>query len=372
MPTLLERFNAVFGPGVLAGISLGDWFALLRENGFRVSPGCIPRAMTITWSSLLNSLGRWAENRKYGAAIAAAVVPPPLFVLGYFRSGTTLLHDLLAVDPRFAWPNLYQVIYPHQFLTGEGVGSKVLRHFSPAHRPQDNMKLDPAEPWEDEFAMCVWGGVTSYLGWAFPRNVAHYDRFLTFADATPDEVNLWRRTMLAFVRKLAVKYGSRPLVLKSPPHTCRIRLLLEMFPGARFVHIHRDPYDVYRSGRHLYKTIIPLIRLQRGDGTDWDARMVEQYKEFHAAFFAERGLIPAGCYHEVAFEEVEKDPVAQVRATYEALGLPDFAEVEPRLRAYVDSISTYKKNAYHELDPATRQLVAREWGRCFEEWGYPV
>jgi hypothetical protein len=64
--------------------------------------------------------------------------------------------------------------------------------------------------------------------------------------------------------------------------------------------------------------------------------------------------------------------VGQVRATYEALGLPDFAEAEPRLRAYVESISQYRKNRYHELDPATRQLVAREWGRCFGEWLYPV
>jgi omega-hydroxy-beta-dihydromenaquinone-9 sulfotransferase len=138
------------------------------------------------------------------------------------------------------------------------------------------------------------------------------------------------------------------------------------------VHVRRNPYDVYRSNRHLYKTIIPLIRLQRRDGTDWDARMVGQYKEFHAAFFAERGLIPAGRYHEVAFEDLEKDPVGQVRGTYDALGLPGFAEAEPRLRAYVDSIAQYRKNSYHALDPATRQLVAREWGRCFEAWGYPV
>jgi hypothetical protein len=370
MPTLLERFNAVFGPGVLAGITLGDWLRLLRDNGFRVSPGCLPRAGTITWSSWLNSLGRRVEQLKYGAAIDAAEVPPPLFVLGYFRSGTTLLHDLFAVDPRFAWPNLYQVIYPHAFLTGEAFGAKVLRAFSPSHRPQDNMKLDPAEPWEDEFAMCAWGGVSPYLGWAFPRRVAHYDRFLTFARATPDEVRRWRESMTAFFRKLTVKYG-KPLVVKSPPHTCRIRLLLEMFPGARFVHVHRNPYDVFRSNRHLYETIIPLIRLQRSDGIDWSARMVAQYKEFHEAFFAERRLIPAGRYHEMAFEELEKDPVGQMRIAYGSLGLPSFAETEPGLRAYVESVAGYRKNAYRQLDPATGEMVWREWRRCFEEWGYP-
>jgi hypothetical protein len=371
MATLLERFNLVFGPGMLAGVTLGDWLALLRENGFRVSPVCLPRAATITWWSLFNSLGRWAEERRHGAAIDAAVVPPPLFVLGHYRSGTTLLHDLLAVDERFGWPNLYQTLYPYTFLSTEAVGSKLLRLFSPAHRPQDNMKLDPAEPAEDEFAMCVWGAMSPYLAWAFPRNAAHYDRFLTFGRATPDEVSRWRRVMTAFVRKLTVKYG-RPLVLKSPTHTCRVRLLLEMFPGARFVHIHRNPYDVFRSGRHLYATILPLVRLQRHEGIDWEGRMIEQYKEMHEAFFAQRGLIPAGCYHEMAFEALEQDPVGQVRAAYEALGLPDFAVAEPKLREYVRSIAGYRKNAYRELDRDSRQRVAREWGRCFEEWGYPT
>jgi hypothetical protein len=371
MRTWLERFNALFGPGVLAGVTFGDWLALLRDNGFRVSPRYLPRAATITGSSLLNSVVRFVETRRHAAAVDATVVPPPLFVLGFFRSGTTLLHDLLAVDPRFAWPNLYQVIYPHTFLTTEAMGSRMLRLFSPKHRPQDNMKLDPAEPWEDEFALCVWGAVSSYLGWAFPDRVAHYDRFLTFADATPDALRTWRETMTAFVKKVTLKHG-KPLVLKSPTHTARVRLLLEMFPGARFVHIHRNPYDVFRSYQHLCATVIPMIRLQRTHRFDWTERLFGQYREMHDALLTERSLIPPGCYHEMSFEELEKEPVGQMRNVYQALGLPDFGEVEPRLRAYVESIKQYRKNAYRELDGATRDRVSQEWARYFQEWGYPA
>ena len=147
MPTWRERMNRVFGPGVLAGITAGDWLALLRDNRFRVSPACLPRAVAITWQSLLNSPTRWLENRLYRRRIEATEVKPPLFVLGHFRSGTTLLHDLLATDDRFACPNLYQVIYPHTFLTTEAVGSRFFRAFAPDRRPQDNMKLDPASAW---------------------------------------------------------------------------------------------------------------------------------------------------------------------------------------------------------------------------------
>src|SRR5215207_1921325 len=103
-PTWAERFETVFGPGVLAGITLGDWLSLLRDNRFRVSPRYLPRAAAITWSSVTNSLVRWLEERRHGAAIDAAEVPAPLFVLGHWRSGTTLLHDLLATDDRFACP----------------------------------------------------------------------------------------------------------------------------------------------------------------------------------------------------------------------------------------------------------------------------
>ena len=108
------------------------------------------------------------------------------------------------------------------------------------------------------------------------------------------------------------------------------------------------------------------------DGIDWEGRLVRQYRQMHEAFFAERRLIPPGRYHEVCFEDLENDPVNEVRRLYEALSLPDFAHAEPRLREYVASISGYRKNAYRPLDAAVRQRVAREWGRCFEEWGYPV
>jgi hypothetical protein len=369
MPTLLERFNILFGPGVLAGITFGDWLALLRDNRFRISPRHIPRSLTVTGSSLLNTPARWMERLRYRAQIDATPIPAPLFILGHYRSGTTLLHDLLTVDDRFAFPNLYQAIYPNTFLTSERFGSKMLRRFSPAHRPQDNMSMDPASAWEDEFALCAWGGISPYLGWAFPGRCAHYDRFLTFTDATEQELRLWRESMTAYLRKLCFKHG-KPLILKSPTHTARIRLLLEMFPNARFVHIHRNPYDVFRSCRHLWKTVIPMIRLQRSDATDWDERTIRVYKEMHEAFFAQRPLIPAGCYHEIAFEGLEKDPLGEIRRTYESLRLPDFAHVEPGLRAYVDSIAQYQKNTYSPLPAETHQRIASEWGRCFDEWGY--
>ena len=78
-----------------------------------------------------------------------------------------------------------------------------------------------------------------------PRQAKRYDKYLTFREASLDEIARWQSALKWFVQKLAYSKGNRPLVLKSPAHTGRVRLLLEAFPEARFIHIHRNPYDVF-------------------------------------------------------------------------------------------------------------------------------
>jgi omega-hydroxy-beta-dihydromenaquinone-9 sulfotransferase len=62
--------------------------------------------------------------------------------------------------------------------------------------------------------------------------------------------------------------------------------------------------------------------------------------------------------------------VGELRKLYDALQLPAFAQVEPTVRTYVDSLSGYRKNAFPDLAPEVRRRLADEWRRCFEEWGY--
>ena len=355
---------------VFGGIPFGGWLTLLRRQRFAVDPPYWPRAALITLGSLTNSLQRRREDRLHGAAVAAQTVRPPLFILGHWRTGTTHLHNLLAVDRQFAFPNNYQVCYPYTFLTTEASGARFGFLF-PDTRPQDNVRMTLAEPQEDEFALCVATGLSPYIGWAFPRRWAHYDRYLTFHGVPTEEVERWKGAFVFFLKKLTLKYG-RPLLLKSPPHTCRVRLLLELFPDARFVHIHREPFTVFQSMRKLFKTAIPGMRLQVSEDRHLDAWILRTYRTMYDVFFEERGLIPPGRYHEVCFEELEKDPVGQLRQVYRGLGLDGFDAVEPPLRRYLDSLAGYRKNEYADLPPELRRRVADEWRRCFAEWGYPV
>jgi hypothetical protein len=371
MPTLLERINSLCGPGVLAGIALGDWLKLLLQNHFRVHPKYLPRALNISAWSLVNSFVRAYEQWRYGKQFEQIEIPPPLFVLGHWRSGTTFLHDLLSLDNRFAYPTLYQVMFPHGFLTTERLAARLMRPLMPPHRPQDNMKLDPSAAWEDENVMCAWGFRTPYLGWALPHRQTHYDQFLTFAHASPDDLAQWKTYFRLYLKKLTLNHG-KPLILKSPPHTARIKLLLDLFPDAKFVHICRDPYTVFQSSVHSFKKVMPTCRLQPTDAIDWDERVLNLYRHLYDAFFEQRHLIPHGNYHELRFEELEADPIAEMRKLYDSLNLPPFERVEPDLKRYVDSIKTYKKNVFRELSPELRERIGKHWRRSFEEWGYSL
>jgi hypothetical protein len=364
-----ETFLKYVGPGLLGGVTFGDWLKLLRENRFRVAPSCWLRAMGITSQSLANGFWRWRENRRFGQQIAATNVPPPLFVLGHWRNGTTHLHNLLTIDDRFAYPNNYQVFYPHTFLSTERMQSRFLQFFFPRNRPMDNIEWTLRSPQEDEFALLTLTGLSPCMAWAFPSRREHYDRYLTFRDVPRDEVTKWQQALASFVRKLTWKHA-RPIVLKSPPHTARIKLLLEVFPQAKFVHIHRNPYAVFPSTRHTFLANIKLQRLQRPRLDDLDDHILARYREMYDAFFAERELISAGHYCEVGYEQLEQDPISVLRSIYTDLKLPDFEVVAPALRSYVDSIAGYKKNEFKPLEPALRQRIAHEWRRCIDEWGY--
>jgi hypothetical protein len=367
-----EVFVTRFGPPIqLCGLTFGDWLRVLRENDFAVDPPYWLRALSTTLGSIANSVHRRVETRVYGPKVAAVRIKPPVFILGHWRTGTTHLHYLLAADPRFAFPNTYQVSYPHTFLSTEAVASRLGAVFLPEKRPMDDVRISMEAPNEDEFAL---GGTTltsPYLGLVFPRRQEQYDPFLTFRGTAAGVVARWKAGLVHFLRKLTWKYD-RPLVLKSPPHTCRIRLLLDLFPDARFVHIRRNPYTVFQSTRHWLRAAGPWFWLQRPNLQHQEARILRVYREMYDVFFEEQRLIPSSHFHDVCFEELEQDPVGQVRRIYEALCLPDFGEVEPALRRYVGSLANYKKNTFPELPANLRQRIAREWRRCFNEWGYPT
>ena len=360
------------GHNYLAGITAGAWWRLLRENRFAVSPAYWHRAAFISATSVLNSWYARSERRQFGRLVGAARVhPEPVFILGHWRSGTTHLHNLLALDERFAFANTYQVVNPATFLTTENVNSKRFAWMVPAKRLMDNMTLSFQSPQEEEFAPALLSLRSLYLGMSFPLRMPHYERFLTFDRADPSDEQAWKDAHLEFVKKLSYKYDGRPLLLKSPPNTARVRMLLEMFPRARFVHIHRDPYTVYQSQLKFYDTVLWHTYLQRPDRTRLPDEILARYREVFDALFRDLPAIPAGQFHEVAFAELERDPLGTVERIYSGLAMEGFATLRPKLESYLSSLKNYEKNAFPPLDEPTRAKVRAVAGACFERWGYP-
>ncbi|MEX0612440.1 MAG: sulfotransferase [Pirellulales bacterium] len=367
-----DAFLRRLGPGAFSGATIGSWLKVLSDNRASIDAAFWPRAAWITLAAVPNTLVAIAERCRYGRAIDRTEIEPPLFILGTWRSGTTHLHNLLCVDDRFAYPNLYQVTCPSTFLLSERGMSRLVDWCMPKRRPQDAVKFGVKEPQEEDFAMCSLSGQASMLTMSFPRNVAFYERFMTMEGLSPSELARWKACYLFFLKKLTFKYR-RPIVLKTPANTARIKTLLELFPEAKFVHIHRHPYDVFRSAKHTLLKAGPWWQLQRPNYRDDEAinrQLIEQGKILYHSFFAQRSLIPAGRLHDVAFEDLERDAVSQIRSTYDALDLPDFGYVKERLCAYVNSLSDYKKNIFPELPDGLRHRVHHEWRRCFDEWGY--
>jgi hypothetical protein len=212
--------------------------------------------------------------------------------------------------------------------------------------------------------------LSPYMDWCFPRSRTGYGRYLSFREAGRAEAAAWSSALLWFLKAVTLRTG-KTLVVKSPPHTARVRLILEAFPDARFVHIRRDPYSVYLSTLGLLKAVRPVFRLQLGGGRSDEETVLRIYAETYDAYFTDRPFIPRGQLVEVAYEDLERDPVGQVRAVYEGLRLDDFEPFRPTLDAYLASIAGYRKARHPALDDPTRQRIAKAWSRSFEEWGYP-
>ena len=367
-----ERWLHRHGPGVLSGMTLGTWLRVLREHRFSVDPPYLGRAAVVTGLSVLNTAAAGLEAAMYGRRIAATEVPPPLFVLGIFRSGTTFLQSLLARDTRFATPNFFEASFPHAVLTGQRIVAPAFNWLLPGRRPQGDTPLDFNQPHEEEFALCGLLGRSLLLDTVFPRNVAFHRRYYTLAELSPRERADWEAALLRFVRTLTLRYGGRPLILKSPGHTARIPTLLRLFPEAKFVHIARNPYDVFRSWRHMAGKVGPAWRLQRDTPAALEGDILDWYAAVYDRYLVDREAIPAGRLFEMSYEHLRDAPLDTVQTIYEHLNLPDYAAAAPAMQAAIAHTPPPPPDRHTPLPAALREQIANRWSGYFAAFGYEI
>lgn len=358
----------------LQGMRLRDWIQVIAANRARVHPLYWLRALITTGSAAATSVQARREQRHYSTALENAAGPPPIFVLGHYRSGTTHLHNLLSVDPRFSFLNNFQATFPRTFLTMEdSVVRRIGATLAPRERPHDGVRLDLEVPTEDELALCtVTAGLSPHMAWHFPARAPAYERYLTFRDADVEERSRWKTALRLVVRKLHYRYPSRRPILKSPCHTARVALILEAFPDALFVHIHRHPYEVFRSTRHMELKIRPLFQFQRADLDDLDLQIIRRYRTMYDAYLEDRQRIPAGRLVELPYRQLVQSPLEALEAVYDRLGLADAGPIMPAWQRYLESVSGYRNNRHRPLTGSLRRELRSAWRSAFETWGYPA
>lgn len=367
-PATAAKPGRQWSPRMWIGMSFSTWAALLIRNRFRISPRHWPKTISITLISLGNSFWWAVEQLLFGRAIRRTVVDPqPLIILGHWRSGTTWLHELLGLDRRFTSPSTIQAMSPNNFLVTKWWVTRLFFWLMPARRPMDNMPMGWDRPQEDEFAMANLGQPSSYLTIAFPNNGPVFQEYLTL-DVPPAALKRWKYTLLYFLKKVTYADPKR-LIIKSPPHTARVRVLLEMFPQARFVHIVRDPYVLYASSCNLWKRLYDAHGMQIPNYQGIEQYVLDTFVQLDEAFERDRKLIPPGRLFEIKYEDLVQDPVARLAEIYEHLNLGDFQVVRAEVERFVAEAADYQTNRYSITD-ADRQIVARRWSGYLERHGY--
>jgi hypothetical protein len=345
------------------------WMRLLARNRFAVHISCLHIAVIVSIVSVYHTLLRFIEEVLYAGRLRRMRLrEAPLFIIGHWRTGTTLLHEMLILDERHGYPTTYECLEPNHFLLTEGFLTRLLWFFMPRKRPMDNMAAGWDRPQEDEFALAMMGQPSPYLTIAFPNHPPQYQEALSLEALPPHAVARWKRAFLGFLRRLTLRHGKR-LILKSPTHTCRIKTLLEMFPDARFIHIVRDPYVVFPSTVNLWQSLYRTHGLQMPSANGLEEQVLRTFTYLYDKLEATRTLVHPSRFYEMRYEDLVCDPVGQMRAVYKNLDLGEFERVLPRLQEYLDQVAGYQTNNY-ELSAEQREEVTRRWGEVIRRYGY--
>ncbi len=356
---------------ILSGSSLFNIWNLLTDNKFKVGARFWPKIFISAMISFLNTPFILAETIFYNRRIKNTPVKSPVFILGYPRSGTTFLMYLMSKDPRFAFCKMYECMGPNVMFTFAGVLRYIAGKVLPAKRPMDNLELGADVPKEEEFALGNMGVESMANALYFPNNFSiYFDRFVLFKGNT-EEKNRFSQNLIRLYKKLTLKNSGKQLLLKSPFNTARIRLLLELFPDAKFIHIHRHPYSVFSSNEKLYESVLPQVSFQEISEVDMENHLFYTYSETMKRYFEDKALLNKDNLYEMSYANFIASPLEILEEVYQQLQLTDFEKVKPFFQNELKNYHNYQTNL-HKEDPEKEKKVLQHWMFAYEKLGYSI
>lgn len=360
-----------YSPTLWQTMTLSAWWRLLRAERLHIALSKVPAAALTTamtaGNSVLGLLQAAIFNRKIDATI---IQPNPIFILGHWRTGTTHLHNLLALDERLSFPTTFECGAPHHCLLTHRLYPRLFAWLLPPRRVMDDVEMGFGLPQEDEWALVALGAPSPYWSLGFPQESTGR-RFLTLTGVTDQEREGWERIFQRFLRLVSFRHPGKPLVLKSPPHTARVAVIASMFPQARFLHIVRDPFAVFASTVRLWREIRAVNALTPWNEQQLERQVLETLPEMYQDFERVRATLPSGRFHQVRYEDLVRDPLTTLEGCYRALAVGDFSAVRSHVERYLAGQRGYRTNEY-AMSAEGKAAIRAAWGPLFRKWGYDI
>ena len=365
-----KKYYLILNKQPLAGTTFVNWMKVLIENRFKIDWQFIPRALYVTMMIIFVTPLRIIEKRKFDKKFQNIKVEKPIFIIGHWRSGTTFLHYLMGKDKNLGYVSTMNTLDPSVFLNYGKLLKKIVTNSLPEQRPMDNLEMGTDLPYEEEYAIANLCPYSFYHAWYFPRAIDRYfKRDILYENVDEEIIDEWKKVYLSFLKKITYKYHGKQIMLKSLVNTAKIKLLLEMFPDAKFIHQYRNPYEVYMSTWRLYDSILPLFSFQHIDKEEFDKSILKIYRGLSKKYLEEKKLIPKENLIELRYEDFIKEPLETLEMIYSKFGISGFEKAKPAFEEYIKKHAFYERN-HHKIDEQIKKKVYSEWEVIFKAFGY--
>jgi len=302
-------------------------------------------------------------------------IDDPIFILGHFRSGTTYLQKLMSADSHLGSIRLYDVLFPHAPKWFESIIKPflqyVIRTIGISHPFFHDYIIDLDDPHEEEaYLISTVSRHSAYWGFLFPKNMMKY---LCLYNSFENNIELqtWKKSYLFTIKRFAYRTKKKKLLLKSPPNTARIKELKSIFPNAKYVFIHRNPYEVFYSMYHMLKNITEkFYALQEINDEERERTILDYYRFVLEKYEKEKKFIPEGNLVEIKYEDLLENPLEQISRIYRKLNLPSFSSEEGRIVEKIRREKNYKTRKY-AMDRNTIDKINLNWPDLLQRLGYP-
>ncbi len=318
---------------------------------------------------LVNRLRAEDYIRRY-PEILDEQIERPFAIVGMARTGTTMLHRMIASDPRILSLLWYESRKPAPFPDSEGAEKDP--RITDAEKEVEMMlegspELIAAHPMDahapDEEIMLVEHAFRSTNPEAF-CNIPSFAAWLESQDATPGYEYLKRLLQFLQWQKKRRGMSGQRWVLKTPFHLGFMDVFFKVFPDVRIVLTHRDPTQTIPSFASLVHTLA-VLGCDEVDpiavGRHWGGKMQRamelcmDVRERHE-----------GRFIDVPYENLVTDPLVQVRRIYDFVGLELTPEVESRMREWAVENTRDKRPVHHytlEKFGFTEEGLQRDFAR---------